>query len=208
MAKKRVNKENIYNIPNSLSLIRIIMSPVLAALVFYGIGLIPMIILFAVAALTDFLDGFIARRYGEVTDFGRKIDMIADRVLMISIVLSIFVYSIRAGLINQSNSWLIVIIMAREIISAPFFVFALFMKNKRPLPHARLFGKMATLFQGITFPMILLGWNISRIFAIATCVIGVISAGYYIYDSLVFPNNKFQKLKDNYYIHLRDTGKK
>ncbi len=208
MAKKRVIKEYIYNIPNMLSLIRIVASPVLAALVFYGIGLIPMVVLFAAAALTDFLDGFIARKYGEVTDFGRKIDMIADRVLMISIVLSIFVYSIKTGIINQGNSWLICMIMAREIISAPFFVLASFMKKTRPLPHARFFGKMTTVFQGITFPMILLGWKISLLFVVVTCFVGIVSAEYYIYDSIIKPDNKFQKSKDKYYQNIRGTGKK
>lgn len=75
------------NLPNKLSLLRVILIPVMVAL-FY-ITAIPYnylwsAVVFAVASFTDFLDGYIARKYNLVTDFGKFIDPIADKILVLS----------------------------------------------------------------------------------------------------------------------------
>ena len=75
------------NLPNKLSLLRVILIPVMVAL-FY-VTAIPYnylwsAVVFAVAAFTDFLDGHIARKYNLVTDFGKFIDPIADKMLVLS----------------------------------------------------------------------------------------------------------------------------
>ena len=110
-------------------------------------------------------------------------DMIADRILMASIILAIVFYFFINGLLTNTIIWQLILLMSREIIAAPFFIAALLLR-KIPLPQARLIGKATTLFQGITFPMILLSWGIAWIFAIITGIVGIISAGYYIKDSL------------------------
>ena len=200
--KKRVKKENIYNIPNALSIFRILVSPILIALVCYHVNIILIAVLFVIAALTDFADGFIARKYNLVTNFGRRADMIADRVLMISLVLALFIYVYTQNLINTLDIELIFLLMTREIFSAIFFVIAVFKKNSRSVPHARFAGKLTTTLQGFSFPMILLGWRIAVPFSIATAIAGIVCAGYYAYDALINPMNKFQVKKDKYYASL------
>lgn len=200
--KEAKKKENIYNIPNALSIFRIIISPILIALVCYQANIILIAALFIIAALTDFADGFIARKYDLVTNFGRRADMIADRVLMISLVLALFIYVYTQNMINTLDIELIFLLMTREIFSAVFFVIAVFKKNSRPVPHARFAGKLTTTLQGVSFPMILLGWKIAVPFSIATAIVGVVCAGYYAYDALINPKNKFQVKKDKYYASL------
>jgi CDP-diacylglycerol--glycerol-3-phosphate 3-phosphatidyltransferase len=155
--------------------------------------------LFIIAALSDFADGFIARRYNQVTKLGRKLDMIADRILMISLVLALIIYAYSHEVINNFNLELIALIMTREIFSAFILGIAFMRKKSRLIPHARFAGKLTTTLQGFAFPMILFGWKIALYFAIATAIAGFICAVYYAYDSMINPNNSFQKKMDQYY---------
>ncbi|MEK6886161.1 MAG: CDP-alcohol phosphatidyltransferase family protein [Nanoarchaeota archaeon] len=199
--QKKESKEKIYNLPNALSLFRLLVSPILVLLIFQGINIWLLAILFAISALTDFADGFIARRFNRVTNLGRKLDIIADRVLMISIILAILTYLVETQLITTSHILLIVLIISREILALPFFIIAIVV-GKRFLPHARFAGKLMTTMQGVTFPMIILNWWIAWPFAIVTSIIGIICAGYYAYDALIKPNNKYQKDLDKHYAEL------
>ena len=74
------------NLPNKLSLTRILLIPVmmflyLSTFIPYGYGKIGALVVFVVAAFTDFLDGKIARKYNLITNFGKFLDSIADKVL-------------------------------------------------------------------------------------------------------------------------------
>ncbi len=200
-SKNHPKKENIYNIPNPLSLLRIIISPFLIYMVYIGQPLWIIALVFVFAAFTDFLDGYIARKYDQVTTLGRKLDIIADRILMISLVVTLFSYLHVNNILNSTNSILFLMLMSREILSAPFFLFAL-IEKRRPIPHARFAGKLTTTLQGFAFPMVILNWNIAIYFVIATFIAGFICAGYYAYDALIRPNNDFQKKMDEYYQKL------
>lgn len=98
------------NLPNKLSLLRVALIPVMVALMYPGTpvcnGLAAAV--FALASLTDFLDGHIARKHHIVTDFGRFVDPVADKLL----VLSALIMLIQQGLMP---AWATVIILAREL---------------------------------------------------------------------------------------------
>ena len=82
--------------------------------------LIQIVIAFLIGMTTDFLDGQIARRFNAVTEFGRKFDMIADRILRIgTAVASVFYFSLN-GVLNYSDVFQVFIIMSREIVSLPY----------------------------------------------------------------------------------------
>jgi CDP-diacylglycerol--glycerol-3-phosphate 3-phosphatidyltransferase len=203
---KKEKGENIYNIPNLLSAIRVLASPILVYLAYINISLTLLAILFVLVAITDFADGFIARRYNLVTKFGRKLDMIADRIFMISLIFAFLIYLYVNSMLNFVHIKYILLLLTREILSAPIFLLA-FLLNKRPVPHARFAGKLTTTLQGFAFPLILLQWPIAIYAAVITAIAGVVCAGYYIYDALIKPNNEFQLEKDHYYLSL-DKGKK
>ena len=199
--QKKERKENIYNIPNPLSLLRIIVSPFLVYLVFAGKPLWLIALVFIFAAFTDFLDGFIARRYNQVTTLGRRLDIIADRILMISLVITLFSYLQVNNLLTSLNTKYIIFLITREIFSSPFFIGAI-ITSSRPVPHARFIGKLTTTLQGFAFPFVILNWPFAMYLVIATAISGIISAGYYAYDSLIKPNNTFQKEMDIHYQNL------
>ena len=187
MPKKPQKKENIYNIPNLLTILRIIITFIVIYFIFAGFNIIYILVTFIIGALTDFFDGQIARRYHEKTEFGRKADMVADRFLMIGVALAFIIKLSIGGSTNGSYLLQIFLIMSREIISLPFGI-VLFMSNKE-FPHARMIGKWTTTLQGFAFSMVILSiyypfWNFAIYLVIPTAIIGAISAGYYIRDVL------------------------
>ncbi len=106
--------------------------------------------LFIVASLTDFFDGKIARKYNLVTDFGKFMDPLADKLLVCSALIC-FVE------MNQIASWIVIIIIAREFIISGFRLIA---ANKGIVIAASYWGKYKTAFQmfAIIFLIIDLHW--------------------------------------------------
>lgn len=140
----KVNK----NLPNYICIFRIFMIPfVILFMLDNGIvNSIPMYIrmiiagvLFAVAMLSDMVDGKIARKYNLVSDFGKFLDPIADKLLVISIML-VFVE------LNLCSSVAIIIIIARE-----FMISGLRMQaaSKGEVIAANMWGKVKTTVQGV-----------------------------------------------------------
>jgi len=192
----------LINIPNPLTLIRVILSFVIIYIVFENATLITIAIVFAIAALTDWADGFTARKYKQETRFGRKFDMFADRLLMISIIVALFCYMIFHHELTQEKIFLFSLLLSREVFSIPALIISFFKKSSRSFPHARFAGKLTTALQGITFPVIVLGWPVDLILSGLTFIAGLYSAGYYWYDSIIKPENKFQTKLDKYYNNL------
>lgn len=100
------------NLPNKLTMLRILMIPVF--MVFVELEQLPNHILwafvvFVLASLTDMLDGKIARKYNLITDFGKFMDPLADKIL----VTAAMVYFIPMGL---APAWVVILILAREFL--------------------------------------------------------------------------------------------
>lgn len=98
------------NLPNKLSLLRVALIPVMVLLLLPDsvmCGLLASAV-FAIAAFTDFLDGHIARSRNLVTDFGKFIDPVADKLLTLSAMIMLVHKGLMPG-------WVVVIILAREL---------------------------------------------------------------------------------------------
>lgn len=99
----------IFNLPNILSLVRILLVPLLVAILlteFEGKEFVALGV-FLVASLTDFLDGFIARRRGLVTRLGKLLDPAADKILNGAAFIALVE-------LDVAPSWMVVMIIARE----------------------------------------------------------------------------------------------
>lgn len=81
-------KENIWNVPNILSMIRMLLIPVYWVLMMKGHTYIALVV-YVIASLTDLVDGYIARKYNLITDFGKLMDPLADKLMVISVMLSL-----------------------------------------------------------------------------------------------------------------------
>ena len=99
----------MFNLPNILTCLRILMVPVLVAVLltkFEGKEFVGLAI-FLVAAITDFLDGFIARRFGLVTRLGKLLDPAADKILTSAVFISLVE-------LGRAPAWIVVVIIGRE----------------------------------------------------------------------------------------------
>ncbi len=99
------------SIPNSLTVIRIILTPVFVILLFTESTFLKQLALltYVVAALTDWYDGWVARRYGYVSRWGKFLDPLADKILSAAALFS-FVY------LRLIDAWMVWIIVARDFI--------------------------------------------------------------------------------------------
>lgn len=91
---------------SKITLARVALIPVFMALLLLGYNWMALIV-FAVASLTDFVDGYIARHYHQVSDFGKFLDPLADKLLVTAAML-VFVQW------NRMPSWVVMIVLARE----------------------------------------------------------------------------------------------
>jgi len=139
------------NLPNKLSLTRIFLIPVFIFLFlapFIPYGKIIATIVFIIAAFTDMLDGKIARKYNLVTNLGKLLDPIADKLLVISGLLLVVV----DGTIPHPYGVLIaIIIIGRELLISAFRQIA---ASQNIVMAADIFGKIKTVIQVIALPML------------------------------------------------------
>jgi CDP-diacylglycerol--glycerol-3-phosphate 3-phosphatidyltransferase len=102
-------RRDLLNAPNAITAIRIAMIPVILAFTYYEgrVNSFIAAVLFAVTGATDFLDGWVARRTGTVTVVGKFLDPLADKL----IVMSILIMLVHLG---RVPAWLVILILARE----------------------------------------------------------------------------------------------
>ncbi len=139
------------NLPNKLTVLRIALIPVFVA--FLMINTIPhnyfwAMLVFVVASLTDLFDGKIARKYDLVTDFGKLMDPLADKMLVTSAIV-LFLY------LGLANPIAVIIILARDMMINSMRLIAASDKGK--VLAAGFFGKLKTASQmtGIITVMVL-----------------------------------------------------
>lgn len=143
------------NLPNKISLIRIALIPFmiffyLADFIPNGWGKLVAFIIFVIAALTDFLDGYIARKYNMTTSLGKFLDPIADKILMTAALLLV----ICDGTVPVPYGALVgIIIFVREFIVSVFRQMA---ANKNIVIAADIWGKIKTFVLDISLPALIL----------------------------------------------------
>lgn len=145
-------KKSSLNLPNTLSLIRCLLVPAFVAALLYMRdipvwGIIVPAVIYALTAFTDMLDGKIARKYNLVTDFGKFIDPLADKFMVISSMIAILVWMLLRGeeLLAMIFVWVVLVILLRELgVTSLRLVVA---GNAGVVVAASLLGKLKTVSQ-------------------------------------------------------------
>ena len=139
------------NLPNKLTLLRIILVPVFIVVLMTGHYYISAVI-FVVASLTDMLDGKIARKYDLVTDFGKLMDPLADKLLVMSALICL----VQLG---DIPGWMAIVILGREFAITGLRTVA---ASNGVVIAAGWTGKIKTVLQMIAVILILLrNWPFS-----------------------------------------------
>ena len=139
------------NLANKLTMFRVVIVPFFV--VFMSVSAIPYrflwaLILFAAASITDMLDGKIARKYNMVTDFGKFLDPLADKIL-VAAALICFVE------LSWTYAWVTFVILAREFLVSGIRLVAASSEKKAVIP-ASIWGKLKTAVTMVAMVVILL----------------------------------------------------
>lgn len=143
------------NTPNKLTILRIILSFICIGFILQNSlsSLLIAFVAFCLASITDFLDGYIARKRNLISDLGKILDPIADKILIIGV----FCAFLELGIIN---SWMVSLIMFREFIITGLRLYGL---NKGTVLEARRFGKHKTVSQVVGIFVIFFALILSKI---------------------------------------------
>lgn len=135
------------NLPNILTSLRIALIPLF---LYYLVksNFTYALVVFFIGSITDALDGFIARRFHQVTDLGKILDPAADKLFLVT---SFTV----AYLVNLLPLWLFLAAIIKDIVTVSGYALLLFLKNKIDV-KPMLAGKASTAFQMLTILLILL----------------------------------------------------
>ena len=137
------------NLPNKLTILRVLMIPFFVVFMLTDIGgsagKYIALAIFVVASFTDMLDGKIARKYNLVTNFGKFMDPLADKLLVCSAMICL----IETG---KLAAWIVIVIIAREFIISGFRLIA---SDNGVVIAASYWGKFKTVFQMIMIVLLI-----------------------------------------------------
>lgn len=140
------------NLPNKLTLARVIMIPFFVVFMLVDIfgqaDKYIAVAIFAIASITDMLDGKIARKYNLITNFGKFMDPMADKLLVCSALICLI------G--DKLQAWIVIIIIGRELIISGFRTVA---ADNGVVIAASWWGKYKTTSQMIMIILLILDWN-------------------------------------------------
>ncbi len=158
------------NLPNKLTILRMVMVPFFVLFLLIGWD-IPAFVLFCAASFTDYLDGHIARKYQLVTNFGKFMDPLADKLLVGSAAICLVE-------LGRIPAWVVVILIGREFVISGFRLIA---AERGIVIAANYWGKTKTVCQMIMTMFLILHlafpfWHVMEIILIAaSTVLAVVS---------------------------------
>ncbi len=192
-------------VPNLLSVIRIILVPFFAYFYMNGKVAISIVIL-VLSGLSDFFDGKIARKFNQISELGKLLDPVADKITQITLALLLYLSFAKASdEMLKAFSWVFLIFIGKEAFMVIFSVFMLIL-NLRPCA-AEIFGKLATFaFYSIMIVIVAFGpeigllksvWSlppvVMMILVVISAILTIVAFISYIPDTLRQFKKKFGK---------------
>lgn len=161
------------NVPNTLTLFRILLIPAYLLIFFSTIPFHIEIALaiMLLAGLTDIIDGYIARTYNQITPFGIMMDPLADKLMMIAVIFSLFET-------ERISLWATLLFVARDlgmIVTSAIFHF----RGKKTVP-ANVFGKVTTVLFYLVFPLLMYRYPYAEEILWAVMAFSIVTSGVYI----------------------------
>ena len=152
------------NLPNKLTVLRVIMVPFFVAFMLYPLmgdaSKYVALVLFCIASFTDFLDGYLARKNNLVTNFGKFMDPLADKLLVCSALICL-------SSTGQLATWIVLVIIAREFIISGFRLVA---SDNGIVIAASYWGKFKTVSHMAMIILLILDFQ-NPVFGVITSVV-------------------------------------
>ena len=149
-------------VPNILTIIRFLLIPIILLFLFSGNYLLAFIF-FTISGITDILDGYIARKFNLVSNFGKLMDPLADKLTQISMLAALF-------FLNIVPVWILIIVLLKEVIMVAG---ASFLYGKSVVVYSRWYGKLATVLFYIAIVTSLLIKEASKFTALNNYLINI-----------------------------------
>ena len=142
------------HVPNILTIIRFLLIPLIIFYIFTG-NFILAFVFFTISGLTDILDGFIARKFNLISNFGKLMDPLADKLTQICTLASLV-------LTNIIPIWILLIVLLKEFI---MIIGASFLYGKDVVVYSKWYGKLATVlfFIAIIFSLLLKQYEVNGV---------------------------------------------
>ena len=145
-----------WNVPNILTMIRMACTPLVVVMFLLeipnGIGVFVALGIYILACITDFLDGYIARKYNMVTDFGKFMDQIADKAITTSAMVLVLLATRNVTVVWLGVTIVLTVVLRDTIISGVRMVAA----NKKIVIAADIFGKIKSFFLDVASMILML----------------------------------------------------
>lgn len=154
-------------IPNLLSILRICLVPVFIIAYFTDYSYIKTnaIFIYAIAAFTDFLDGYIARKFKVVSNLGMVLDPLGDKLMIVAVLVCLTI----DGIIPF---WVVIIAFLKELLMA-IGGFVIHKAVKIPLPPAKLIGKISTVYFFLACMVLMIFRDIPHIYATGLITVAI-----------------------------------
>lgn len=189
------------NLPNKITIFRVLLIPVIMIIAEIDalqtslyktitLGNFIMLIIFIIASLSDFVDGYIARKYKLVTNFGKFADPLADKILVLALMII---------LLEQKTllpGWAVTIILAREFIVTGFRILA---ADKNVVIAAGWSGKIKTNLQFLMVILLLINGKVTGNFGIfewITMIVVILAVFMTIYSGVEYIVKNIHVFKD------------
>ncbi|WP_435300026.1 CDP-alcohol phosphatidyltransferase family protein [Timonella sp. A28] len=141
-----MSRSAIFTVPNAISAVRLLLIPVFAVLIATHHDVWALVVV-AFSSISDWADGYIARRFNQVTELGKILDPIADRCFILVTLIAFVARDIVPW-------WLLVLVFLRDLVML-VLVSAIAKKGHKPMAVTYV-GKAATLFLLVAFPLFIL----------------------------------------------------
>ena len=159
------------NLPNILTIIRLLMVP-LFIVAFFNYGFFIAAVIFILACITDVLDGIIARKYNLITNFGTIMDPLADKLMQFSAFLCLFIS-------GKIHLWVVAVVFFKEFIMA---LGALVLYRKKIIVPAKNPGKISTIITSFAVVLILIFDKFVLTLSIIAVLSTLLALLYYIFN--------------------------
>lgn len=175
------------HVPNILTIIRLIFIPSIVVALIYD-DYILALTLFTLSSLTDILDGKIARKYDAISDFGKLMDPLADKLTQLSVLITL-------ALKNVIPFWIVIVLIAKECIMISG---ASFLYGKNLVVSSKWYGKLATvlIYIAVVSSCIIKTWCLPKfdiyiyILAITFAIFSLINYIVYFYGNGYLPKKE------------------